>query len=584
MKEIILSLINAAIAQLKKQNFLAADIHIEPQLTVTRDPAHGDFATNIAMMLAKPANKKPRDVAEKIIAALEANPAIQKVEIAGPGFINFYIAQNTQQKIIAHILTAEDKFGLCNVGENQRIHIEYVSANPTGPLHVGHGRGAAYGASVSNLLRAVGYDVHREYYVNDSGRQMRNLALSVWLRYLEQQGEVFPFPENAYLGQYIRDIANELYAQYQGRFLHPAEAIQKFIKNDIKTEPEKYLDDLVTAMDTLLGKEAYEIVFQAGLQDILNDIRDDLSEFGVDYDEWFLESSLFKNGLVKAGIELLEKHGHVFEQEGAKWFRSTQFGDEKDRVLVRANGVTTYFASDVAYHLYKYQQGYDRIIDVFGADHHGFIPRLNAFLTALGEDPKKMQVLLVQFAILYRGDEKISMSTRKGEFVTLRELRDEVGNDAARYFYIMRKPEQHLDFDLELAKSKTNENPVFYIQYAYARICSVWRQLEASEDSFDKISGLQHVELLSNEREMALLKTLAKYPEELQKAGTRFAPHLLAGYLHELAGEFHSYYNAEKFLISEANLRNARLCLIKAVQQVLKNGLMLLGVSAPEKM
>ncbi len=584
MKDNIIALLNTAIAALQKNATLAAELHIEPQLTVTKDPSHGDFATNIAMILAKPAKLNPKILAEKIVAALPQDASVEKVVIAGPGFINFYLAHQSRQQIIPEILKQQQQFGLCNNGAKQKVHIEFVSANPTGPLHVGHGRGAAYGACVANLLTATGYKVHREYYVNDAGRQMRILALSVWLRYLENQSEVVIFPENAYRGQYIYEIAAALTQQYEGRFHHTNESIVRLIDVALEKEDEKYLDALCNAMHTLLGEENYQLIFQAALKSILEDIRDDLSEFGVNYDAWFHESELFKKNLIQTGVALLTEHGYVYEQDGAKWFRATAFEDEKDRVLIRANGTPTYFASDVAYHLYKYQQGYDHIIDIFGADHHGFIARLRAFLKGLGEDPEKMRILLVQFAILYRGQEKVSMSTRKGEFVTLRQLRAEVGNDAARYFYIMRKPEQHLDFDLELAKSKSNENPVYYIQYAHARICSVWRQLESDKLSFDQADGLANLGLLHSQYETDLIKVLAQYSDNVQKSAERYAPHLLANYLHELASAFHSYYNAEKFLLPDTAYRNSRLCLIKAVQIVLQNGLKLLGVSAPEKM
>lgn len=575
MKNHIENLLADAIATLKLEQAPAIIV------TPTRDAQHGDYASTIALVLAKMVNVPPRELAEKIIAALPASPHISQVEIAGPGFINFFLSAGSQQQIVAEILQAGDHFGEATLGKGQRIHIEYVSANPNGPLHVGHGRGAAYGACVANLLKTIGYDVHREYYVNDAGRQMGIFALSVWIRYLQQHGEAIDLPQNAYQGQYVIDIANELTQTHGKRFLHSRESIETLLPKE--PDPDLYIDHYIQTAKTVL-KEDFQIIFNAALTAMLADIKNDLEEFGVTYDNWFLESRLLHEGLIKKGIELLEEHGYVYENEGAKWFRAMALGDEKDRVLVRRNGVSTYFASDVAYHLYKYRQGYDQVIDVFGADHHGFIARINAFLKALGENPKKLHVLLVQFAILYRGNERISMSTRGGTFVTLRELRHDVGNDAARFFYVMRKPDQHLDFDLELAKSKSNENPVYYIQYAHARICSIWRQLKAQGTSFDQRAGLAHLSLLTSTHEKDLLTTLAQYPHTVKNAATHYQPHLIAHYLQTLANYFHTYYNAERFLVQASQLRDARLALIAATQQVLVNGLTLLGVSAPDEM
>jgi len=588
MKDHIESLLQKALSKLKVDGTLGSNLPVSIQVSPARDTKHGDFATNIALILAKPAGINPRELAEKIIAQLPESQLVSNVEIAGPGFINFFVEEQGFTQVIPNILKSGADFGKSSIGKNQRVHIEYVSANPTGPLHVGHGRGAAYGACVANLLEAIGYQVHREYYVNDAGRQMRILTLSVWLRYLQAQDEAVELPPNAYQGQYIIDIANELMQQYEGRFHHTQESINNLMPKDISPkndkEKETYVDAYVSVAKKLLGEENYNIIFHAALNSILDDIKDDLEEFRVTYNEWFPESKLLKNGLIQAGVNLLSEHGYVYEKEGAQWFRASELGDEKDRVLIRNNGQSTYFASDVAYHLYKFQQGYDQVIDVFGADHHGFIARIRAFLSALGEDPEKLRILLVQFAILYRGKEKVSMSTRSGIFVTLRELRNEVGNDAARFFYVMRKPEQHLDFDLELAKSKSAENPVYYIQYAHARISSVWRQLQENKMQWDKAQGLSNLALLSNNYEKELLACINRYPDVLKKAATQHGPHQIAHYLQELANYFHTYYNAEKFLVEEDTLRNARLCLIAATKQIIVNGLMLLGVSAPEKM
>ncbi len=415
---------------------------------------------------------------------------------------------------------------------------------------------------------------------------MRILGFSTWLRYLQTFGESADFPKNAYQGDYITDIANLLREQYNSRFQKSALVAAKTAakKYDPETDADRYIDAYIEEAMTLLGKEDFNLIQKFTLREILADIKDDLIEFGVVYDDWFFETQLFETGLVQSGIDLLQKHDHVYQRDGATWFRATSFNDEKDRVLIRENGITTYFASDVAYQLHKYRQDYTKIINVFGADHHGYVARIRAFLQGVGEDPDKLTVLLVQFANLYRGKVKLPMSTRSGSFVTLRELRNEVGNDAARYFYIMRKPDQHLDFDLELAKSQSTDNPVYYIQYAHARICSVWKQLTAANERWSKDDGLRQLHLLTTPIERQLLRHLANYPDLLQNAALRYEPHLLAHYLQELAGLLHGYYNSEKFLVLDLDLRQSRLCLVRAVQIVLASGLNLLGISAPEQM
>lgn len=587
MKDHLTALLQQSVTSLVNQQLIPVGADgVSVQVEPSRDPEHGEFATNLAMMLAKAAGKKPRELAELIVRHLPKSAEVAKVEIAGPGFINFTLASAALEAVVAKILLARDHYGWSMIGSGQRIHLEYVSANPTGPLHVGHGRSAAYAACVANLLKSMGFEVHQEYYVNDAGRQMRILGFSTWLRYLQVLGVKVDFPKNAYQGDYIIDIANMLRRQYGERFSHnPQSAAQgAAVQFSPETDGDRYIDAYIEAAVAILGKEDFNLIQKLTLQEILADIKDDLTEFGVVYDQWFPETHLVEMNLVQAGIELLRKHNHVYQEEGATWFRATDFGDEKDRVLVRENGITTYFASDVAYHLHKYRQGYDKIIDVFGADHHGYIARIRAFLQGLGEDPDKLSVLLVQFANLYRGKVKISMSTRSGSFVTLRELRNEVGNDAARYFYIIRKPDQHLDFDLELAKRQSADNPVYYIQYAHARICSVWRQLAAADEQWSKADGLEQLNLLTTETERQLLRHLTNYPDLLQAAALRYEPHLLAHYLQELANFFHIYYNSEKFLTPDLDLRNARLCLVHAVQIVLASGLNLLGISAPEQM
>jgi len=586
MKHHLEQLVADAIKTLQSSDELPADLAINIQIDRTKDRAHGDFACNAALMLAKPARRKPRDIAELIVAKLAESEQVANVEIAGPGFINFFLTPSAYHAVVGEVLDKGEQFGRSDVGAGKSIQVEFVSANPTGPLHVGHGRGAAYGATVANLLDAVGYKVHREYYVNDAGRQMDILAASVWLRYLEKYGESFTFPSNGYKGDYVLDIAAEAIALWGETLRHPAATVFEGVCDDEPAggDKEKHIDDLVNKAKALLGNEGYRKIFDLGLNTVLNDIREDLAEFNVTYDEWYSERSLTDNGAVERAIERLKQSGHMYEKEGAWWFKSSDFGDEKDRVVVRDNGQTTYFASDIAYHMDKLERGYDRVIDVWGADHHGYVPRVKAALEALGDDPSKLDVLLVQFAILYRGGERVQMSTRSGSFVTLRELRDEVGNDAARFFYVLRKCEQHMDFDLDLAKSESSDNPVYYIQYAHARVCSVLRQMSEKGYSHDIANGRAKLDVLSESHEQALLVSLSRYPEVLEAAAINHEPHQVAHYLRDLANEFHTYYNAHQFLVDDADIRDARLTLNLAVKQVIKNGLELLGVSAPEAM
>ncbi len=561
----------------------AGEIHTER----TRDRRHGDFATNIALVLARRVGLPPRDLAGRIQAALAPSEAIERVEIAGPGFINFTLTAAARHGIVARILDEGAQFGRNRLGQGRRLLIEFVSANPTGPLHVGHGRGAAYGATVADLLEACGYHVDREYYVNDAGRQMAILACSVWLRYLELQGEAVPFPNNGYRGAYIVDIARELSERHGARFRHPARLVMNGLPPDAGQDggdKERHIDALCGRCRELLGDEGYAIVFSTALEAILADIRDDLGQFGVHYERWFREQELLDSGQVEAAIGALDKAGHLYRKDGATWFRSTRFGDEKDRVVVRENGQLTYFATDIAYHADKIARGYDGLIDVWGADHHGYVPRVRAAMRALGLADDRLEVLLVQFAVLYRGGEKVQMSTRSGEFVTLRELRDEVGNDAARFFYVLRKCEQHMDFDLDLARSQSNENPVYYVQYAHARICSVMRQLEERGLQWDEGRGLAAIGRLTAPHEEALMSSLEGYPEVVAAAGRDREPHQIAYYLRELATHLHAYYNACQFIVDDEALRDARLALILATRQVLANGLGLLGVSAPRSM
>ena len=584
MKENLQALIKASLKSLQEQQVLPETITPNIVIDRTKNPEHGDFSCNIALMLAKPASKPPRQLAELIIENLPASDEVIKMDIAGPGFINFFLSKDLAQSIVKTVLTQGGSFGHSQLGKGKRVLVEFVSANPNGPLHVGHGRGAAYGATIADLLEAIGYQVDREYYVNDAGRQMHILAVSVWLRYLALFGESCPFPNNGYQGDYVIGIAEKLKAN-EGDALHlSCDEIFECVKaiNDDE-DKEAYVDALIVQAKAMLG-DKYQALFNIGLTEILQDIKADLEDYGVVYQNWFSEQSLMDANAVEHGIQKLTELGFVEEIEGALWFKSTEFGDDKDRVLKRKDGRTTYFASDVAYHLNKVERGYDFIIDVFGADHHGYVTRVRAAMRALGVSDKNFVIPLVQFASLYRNGEKLPMSTRTGSFVTLRELRDEIGKDAARFFYVMRRMEQHLDFDLDLAKSQSNENPVYYMQYAHARICSVMLQLKEKQMSFDQELGLAHLDLLTIAHEQAILKLLTAYPEALEKSASQYEPHILINFLRELANAFHAYYNAAQFIVEDDKLRCARLCLAQAVKQVLLNGLTLLNVSSPEKM
>ncbi len=586
MKHSIEHLLKQALNSLQKSEAIPSDLNVDIRVENAKDPAHGDYASNLALVLAKPCRQSPRKLAEMLIQALPEDAAIEKIEIAGAGFINFFVSSKTRSLVIAEALEQGKQFGRNNLGRNQKVLIEFVSANPTGPLHVGHGRSAAFGATLGNVLKAAGYDVTLEYYVNDAGRQMNILAVSVWLRYLELAAIPVVFPANAYKGQYVYEIAQKLWSQYEGEYVHSWDSVIAELPKDEPEggDKEEYIDAMIARAMNLLGKQGFALFHQHALKTVLDDIKEDLTEFGVNYNSWFSEQSLFEDGSIQKGIQALKEGGHTFEKEGALWFKATDFGDEKDRVLVRANGQTTYFASDVAYHWNKYDRGYDRVIDIFGADHHGYLTRIRSAVTALGHDEKALDVLLVQFAILYRGNERVQMSTRSGSFVTLRELRQEVGNDAARFFYVARKPEQHMDFDLDLAKSESSDNPVYYIQYAHARICSVLRQLKERGLFWDKEVGLKNLDLLEQQHETALIALISRYPEIVEAAAFSCEPHQVAYYLRDLANGLHSYYNAVQLLCEQEQLRCARLCLLEAVRQVLINGLDLLGVSAPESM
>ena len=575
----------AHIASLLQDALRALDLDIPAERIAverTRDASHGDFASNIALASAKQAGAKPRDLAERLVAALPASEHVTKVEIAGPGFINFFIAKDAAVAVVRSALEQGEAFGCAEPGSGEPVMVEFVSANPNGPLHVGHGRGAALGDSLANILAAAGHPVAREYYVNDAGRQMDILAASVWCRYLQQGGVDAPFPAGGYQGDYVRDVAAGLRSEDGEAFEQSLADIIDGLPDDAPQggDKDQFVDALIVRMRDLLGADGYAAVHAAGLRSQLADIRDDLQGFGITYDTWFSEASLVDSGAIKHALAKLEASGHTFEKDGALWLATSSMGDDKDRVLLRSNGAHTYFAADIAYHLNKLERGHKVLLNVWGADHHGYIPRMRAAIEAMTGSAQPLVVKLAQFVSLYRGGTKVGMSTRAGEFETLRTLRAEVGNDAARFFYVMRGSDQPFDFDLELATSKTNDNPVYYIQYAHARICSVQGQTDVGHDA-----GLAHLVVLTEPQEAALMTQLAKYGEAVQLAARDYAPHVIANYLRELADQFHSYYNAHRFLLDgQPELSAARLSLAAAVKQVIANGLGLLGVSAPDSM
>jgi arginyl-tRNA synthetase len=552
----------------------------------TRDTRHGDFSSNVALRLAKSARRNPRELAQSIVAALPNNSLIARAEVAGAGFINFFLMPEAHARELARIHELGERYGESASGARRPIIVEFVSANPTGPLTVAHGRHAAYGATLANLLAAVGFRVHREFYVNDAGRQMDILAVSVWLRYLQASGEPLLFPANGYQGDYLRPIAVELQNKVGDRLRRSSAEVLAGLPQDESEggDKETYIDALIERARQLIGAEALQHVLDLARERLLDNMREDLREFGVVFDRWYSERSLATSGAIERALQRLEAEGSLYRQDGAVWFRATAFGDEKDRVVVRENGQKTYFASDIAYHLDKRERGFERLIDVLGSGHHGYIARVRAGLAAMGEPPDSLEVPLIQVVTLYRGNVQIPMSKRAGQFVTLRELRGEVGNDACRFFYLMRGHEQPLDFDLELATARTNENPVYYIQYAHARGASVMKQLAARGLAFDRTLGLASLELLTSEHEHALMTMLARYPEMVEQAAANRAPQTLVHFLRELANAFHAYYNAERFIVEDARLRAARLTLVTGAQQVVRNGLALLGVSAPESM
>ena len=595
-------LFDTAIHSLKQKGVLAEDFIVPVQLTRTKDPAHGDFACNIALMGAKKVGKNPRELAQMILDALPKSGLIERAEVAGAGFINVFLNKQIKFAVLDEILQKKQNFGISETHKGKRVQVEFVSANPTSSLHVGHGRGAAYGMSVANLLEATGFDVCREYYVNDAGRQMDILATSTYLRYLEKCGEPIVFPVNAYQGDYVADFGQALLDEFGEKYRHSFEEVIKNVPDDavfteqngekiqLSGDKEAHIDGLIANTKRLLGKD-YDVFLQFALNNILDDIKEDLAEFGVTFENWYSEKSL--GDKIENALAVLDKNGYLYEKEGNIWFKSTLFGDEKDRVVKRANGLLTYFASDIAYHKDKFERGFDTVINVWGADHHGYIPRVKAGLSALGIDPNRLEVMLVQFVALYRGDEKVQMSSRSGQFVTLRQLREEVGNDAARFYYVARTPNIHMDFDLNLAKSQSKDNAVYYIQYAHARICRVLEKLSEFGLLVDLEIGKQNEDKF-DVKEGELIKVLSAYPDVILRAANAREPHILTNYLKDLAAQFHGWYDTSRILPKgltdntatgeELAIMQVRLRLSLAVKQVLANGLTLLGLSTPDAM
>lgn len=530
--------------------------NFEPEIEIPSIAQHGDYATNVAMVLSRNLKKNPRDIASKIVESIKSynSPIIYRIEIAGPGFINFFIRREAFGQVLPIIYEERESFGKANIGKGKYVQVEFVSANPTGPLHVGHGRGAAVGDALARILEACGYRVHREYYINDVGKQMNILGRSLYLRYLEISGRSVDFPEDHYRGDYMKDLAREFFNEVGAKYL------------DIPEE------------------EVLPVCSKYAARKILSGIKKDLEDFRVTYDEWFSEESLHREGTVEKAIDQLRNRGFIYEQDGAIWFKSSMFGDEKDRVIVRSNGAKTYFAADIAYHWNKIQRGFDTIIDIWGADHHGYVPRIRAVVEALGLDPEKLKIILVQLVNLLRAGQPVAMSTRAGEFVTLREVMDEVGVDAARYMFLTRRSDSPLDFDLELAKAQSSENPVYYVQYAHARISSLFEVGRERGIRLDIEKALSNVELLKETQEIQLMKILGEFPFVVRKSAESLEPHRIPYYLHELASTFHAYYNHYRILTEDEELTQARLGLAGAVHIVLKTGLGLIGLSAPDKM
>ena len=585
MKNDLIRILKTVLKQIGEENGIDFS-NKKVSIQENKEKSHGDYASNLAMVVAKDLSQTPREVAEKIFSLLPSEEWIEKVNIAGPGFINFYLKKDTHNEILLLIEENGKDFGRNNSGNGDRVLIEYVSSNPTGPLHVGHGRGAAFGSVLSELLRCAGYKVDEEYYVNDHGRQMNILTISIWLRYLYQNGQELKFSKKGYQGVYVEQLAKQL-AEEKGTKYNLKENESDLLELLEIQETEEDLDRLIE-WGKLFLKENFEEIREFSLREIMGSIKEDLKLFGVNHNLWFNESSMYSNNIdlpdIDKSIKLLSESGFLYEKEEALWFKSTEFGDDKDRVVKRANSDNTYFASDISYHLDKYDRGYDRIINVWGADHHGYLPRVSAAMEALGKSRDKLEVVFIQFANLLRNGEKVSMSTRGGEFIPLIELIEEVSSEAARFFYINRKADQHLDFDLDLAKSQTKENPLYYIQYAHARICGVFETLKKEGMKLNQELGLDNLNLLNLDKEIEIQKMLLQYPEVISRGAENSEPHLLCYYLKDLSGLFHSYYNSERFLVKDEKLMNSRLFLLKGTKQVISNGLEILGIGAPESM
>lgn len=556
LKERVFECIVAAAEAAKASGELNFESLPECVLEEPREKQHGDLATNLAMVLTKQARRSPRDIALILIKYLDTTGTwIERSEIAGPGFINFYLESNWLTRVIPEVLAQGEKYGQVNLGLGQKVQVEFVSANPTGLLHMGNARGAALGDSLASLLAMAGYEVSREFYINDAGNQIQNFALSLEARYLQQMGQEVPFPEGGYHG----------------------EDLVETVKGLIVNVGDKYV-----SVDPSLRRE---FLVRYALDEKMVQIRETLRDFGVEYDNWFSEQSLHDSGFVRSTMEDLEKQGYIYEKEGAMWLKSTLFGDEKDEVVVRSNGTPTYFSADIAYHRNKFGRGFDRVINIWGADHHGHVARMKGAMEALGYDPNSLQIILMQLVRLIQNGEAIRMSKRSGQYITLRELMDEVGKDAARFFFMLRDPDSTVEFDLDLAKSQSADNPVYYVQYAHARLCSILRQALEVGVNTSQVPSVEELKLLlQSSEERDLLKKLADFPGEITLAARLMEPHRLARYVLDLAGLFHTFYNSQRVLVEDDNLRRARIALVQATKQVLANVLGLLGVTAPERM
>ena len=570
MKNTIKDLIKESLLKIDKDKHISVE-NIE--VNICKDKKFGDFSSNISMKSSHLYNQKPRDLAAEIIAGIEENKNISKIEIAGPGFINFFITKNTKFEIIEKILNEKNNFGKNKIGKNLKVLIEFVSANPTGPLHVGHGRGAAFGDCLSNLLKINGYEVFKEYYVNDAGKQIDILTLSVLQRYHELINDEYNFQyEDLYKGDYIWDIAAEVHRNFQ----------ETFLIKDLHTQKFNLVDDYISHVKNIISKERFNEIKNLSVKFIQDNIEKTLILSGIKFDSWFLESSLLQNDNLQDVIDFLSSNNHTYQKDNALWFKSTDKGDEKDRVLIKENNDHTYLATDIAYHKDKIERNYNHVINIWGADHHGYISRIKGAFNIFSKGKSDLTILLVQFANLYRGKKKVSMSTRSGDFITLEQLLKEVGKDATRFFYIARKSDQHMDFDIELAKTNDSNNPVYYIQYAHARICSIFRQSRENNMTFNY--SKKCLDFLLEEEELKIIKKLYTYPDIVKKSAERYEPHLLTNYMRELAQEIHSYYNKFQILVDDNNIRNARLSLIEACRQVFENSGNIIGIKMPDKM